>query len=76
VSDKKLPSWQADNFSDLNFFSWIFKNGGKTVDRSIDRVRGIFSIFLTEFVRQKKVRDLGRAVPGSCGNFQKKLKRN
>ncbi len=36
VSEKKLPSWQANNFSDLNLcgkFPRIFKNGGKNVDR-------------------------------------------
>jgi hypothetical protein len=38
-------------------------------------VSGNFSDFLTEFVKQKKVRDLGRAALGSCGNFREKLKK-
>ncbi len=59
----------------VGIFSRISKNGGKSVDRTIDWVRGNFSIFLTEFVGQKKVRDLGRALPGSCGNFRKKSKK-
>jgi hypothetical protein len=60
---KKLSNWQANNFSDLNFFF----RGVLCVE--------FFSDFLTEFVGQKKVRHLGRAVPGSCGNFREKFKK-
>ncbi len=50
MSEKKLPNWQANNFSDLreNFQ----KMAGKLwIGRSVKCVE-IFRIFLTEFVRQ------------------------
>ncbi len=50
-------------------FRGFSKNGGKTVDRSIDWVRGNFSDFFKwNFWGRKKVRDLG-----SCGNFREKI---
>jgi hypothetical protein len=63
VSEKKLPSWQANNFSDLNFFLWSFvleisANFQKWRENcgSVDRLSAwkFFGFFLTEFVRQKK----------------------
>jgi hypothetical protein len=70
VSEEKLPSWQANNFSDFNFFCGFSKMAGKLwIGRSIECVE-IFQIFFNGICETEKVRDLGRALPGSCGNFR------
>jgi hypothetical protein len=57
---KKLPSWQANNFSDLNFFVEFcarnfllnFQNGENC--RSVDWVCGKFSVFIRNNFRGRK----------------------
>jgi hypothetical protein len=61
---EKLPSWQTNNFFDLNFFF-------------VDWVRGNFLIFLTEFLGQKKWEILGVAgIFGLFFNNLEKVKKN
>jgi hypothetical protein len=71
-----LPSWQANNFSDLNFSREIFADFQKWRENcgSVDRLSAwkFFGFFNGICEAEKEVRDLGRAVPGSCGNFHEK----
>ncbi len=83
VEKKWVKKWQ------INFLIWIFveffffleissdvQNGGKTVGRSVDWVRGNFSgFFLDVEICEAKKWDIERALPGSCGNFQEKSRK-
>jgi hypothetical protein len=78
-----MPSWQANNFSDLIFFLWIFVREFSRIFKrescgSVDRLSAwkFFEFFFIKFVRQKKNERSCESVAWELREFLRKIEEN